>query len=161
MRKPLQVHLYMHFSVSVCIQFWDTETSIGKAVPCNFLCLNFLLELFLYTLCDYMGKKTSSKHFSNCVAKHRHLIPYVSTCYIFLSSKSWHLFLTHFAGTSGQNTLLLTWEILLWGYKGHNCRFLMLEYSFNDLTLHIIKNNFKSVMIAVLDFYCCCINSCL
>lgn len=58
MKKPLQVHLYMHFPVSVFIQFWDTHwnISIGKAVPCNFLCLSFLLELFLYTLCDYIGK---------------------------------------------------------------------------------------------------------
>lgn len=97
------VYALFYFCLYSVLRYW--KISIGKVVQCNFLCLNFLLALFLYTLCDYMGKKTSSRHFSNCVGKHVHLICYcqpVSTCYIFLSSKNWHLFLTYFTGTGGQ-----------------------------------------------------------
>lgn len=139
--------------------------SIGKSVPCNFLlCLNFLLELFLHTLCDYMGKKTSSRHFSNCVASdalcftlfYLSLIKELSPSLLDIFYWYWWSSLLCW-----QNTLLLTWEILLWGYKERNCWFLMLVYSFNDLTSHIIKNNLKSVMITILGFYYYWIKSCL
>lgn len=139
------VYALFYFCLYSVLRYWNI--SIGKAVPCNFLCLNFLLALFLYTPCDYMGKKNSSRHFSNCVAECMHLIPYVSTCYIFSHQRtdisSWHILLVLVVKptvlANWRNTLLLTWEILLWGYKEHNCWFLMLVCSFNDLTLHIIK----------------------
>lgn len=94
------VYALFYFCLYSVLRYWNIP--IGKAVARDFLCHHFLLELFLYTLCDHMGKKTSSRHFSNRVAEHMHLIPYVSTCYIFLSSKNWHLSLTHFTDTGGQ-----------------------------------------------------------
>lgn len=158
------VCVLFYFCLYSVLGYWNL--SIGKAVPCHFLCLNFLLELFLYTLCDYIGKKTGSRHFSNCVAKNLHLIPYVSTCYIFLSSKNWHL-LTHFTGTGGQAhcagkiPCYSPGKMLLWGYKEHNCWFLMLVCSFMIWLCILLKNNFTSMMIKILGFYYSCINSCL
>lgn len=136
MKKPLQVHLYMHFPVSVCIQFWDTHWNIpvGKAVPCNFLCLSFLLELFLYTLCDYVGKTVdilATGWLNTCIWFHM-FQPFISFSHIkeltsLLDTFCWYWWSSPLCW---QNTLLLTWEILLWGYKEHNCWFLMLVYSF-------------------------------